>query len=231
MRKDYYEILGVSKNASIAEIKDAFRELALRHHPDRDKSFDGQEKFKEVSEAYSVLSNYEKRERYDQLESSRMDRTYSPEEIYRAVNVEDISRDHRVDVDIKYVVDSKASKPHRFRWAAVIVLIASIMTIALGAMWYVIGGSEVIWEWGYMTSILSLSDNRFYLLIAIAVTVPIILAVVFVARRHRRSGPGSAYGIRRPHDRTGNHVEYCYHCGASMPMGARFCKKCGNSQA
>jgi len=231
MRKDYYEILGVSKNASIAEIKDAFRELALRHHPDRDKSFDGQEKFKEVSEAYSVLSNYEKRERYDQLESSRMDRTYSPEEIYRAVNVEGISRDHRVDVDIKYVVDSKASKPHRFRWAAVIVLIASIMTIALGAMWYVIGGSEVIWEWGYMTSILSLSDNRFYLLIAIAVTVPIILAVVFVARRHRRSGPGSAYGIRRPHDRTGSYVEYCYHCGASMPMGARFCKKCGNSQA
>ena len=231
MRKDYYEILGVSKNASIAEIKDAFRELALRHHPDRDKSFDGQEKFKEVSEAYSVLSNYEKRERYDQLESSRMDRTYSPEEIYRAVNVEDISRDHRVDVDIKYVVDSKASKPHRFRWAAVIVLIASIMTIALGAMWYVIGGSEVIWEWGYMTSILSLSDNRFYLLIAIAVTVPIILAVVFVARRHRRSGLASAYGIRRPHDRTGSYVEYCYHCGASMPMGARFCKKCGNSQA
>jgi DnaJ domain len=227
MRKDYYEILGVSKNASIAEIKDAFRELALRYHPDRDKSFDAQEKFKELSEAYSVLSNYEKREQYDQFERPGIDSTYSPEEIFRAVNVEDVPRDHRMD--IKYVVDSKGSKSHRFRWVAVIALIASIMTIALVAMWYVLGGSEqLVWEWGYVSPIPSLPPD---LIIVIAVTVPIILAVVFVAMKHRRSGPRSTYGVRRPRDRAGRSVEYCYHCGASMPMGARFCKKCGNSQA
>jgi hypothetical protein len=227
MRKDYYEILGVSRNASIAEIKDAFRELALRYHPDRVKSHDGQEKFKEVSEAYSVLSNYEKREQYDQFERSRIDSTYSPEEIYRAVDVEDVSRDHKVD--IKYVVDSKASKPHRLRWAAAIALIVSIMAIAFGAIWYVLGGSEkVAGEWAYIWPTLSLSPD---LMIVIGVTAPIILAVVFVVWKRRRSGPGFTHGIRRPRDRTGRGVEYCYHCGASMPMGARFCKKCGNSQA
>jgi hypothetical protein len=227
MRKDYYEILGVSRNASIAEIKDAFRELALRYHPDRVKSRDGQEKFKEVSEAYSVLSNYEKREQYDQFERSDIDSTYSPEEIYRAVNVENVSRDHKVD--IKYVVDSKASKPHRLKWAAAIALVASIMIVAFGAMWYVLGGSEkVVGEWAYIWPTLSLSPD---LMIVIGVTAPIILAAVFVVWKRKRSGPGSTYGIRRHRDRTGRSVEYCYHCGASMPVGARFCKKCGNQQA
>lgn len=227
MRKDYYRILGVSNNASRAEIRDAFRELALRHHPDRDKSSDGQEKFKEASEAYSVLSDYRKRQEYDQFERSGTDSTYSPEEIFRGVDVEDVFRDHRVD--IKYVVDSKASKPHRFQWAAVIALIASIMTIALGAMWYVLGGSEqVVWEWGYLWSIPSLSPD---LIIVIAVIVSTILAVVFVSRKHRISKLGATFSSRRPRDLTGRDVEYCYHCGASMPIGARFCKKCGNSQA
>ncbi|HEX9662762.1 MAG TPA: molecular chaperone DnaJ [Candidatus Binatia bacterium] len=66
-KKDYYELLGVSRNASEEEIKKAYRKLALQYHPDRnpgDKQ--SEEKFKEVSEAYQILSDAEKRAKYDQ---------------------------------------------------------------------------------------------------------------------------------------------------------------------
>src|SRR5437868_5575834 len=66
--KDYYESLGVPRNASDADIKKAFRKLAREHHPDvaKDKKR-AEEKFKEINEAYEVLSDAEKRKRYDQL--------------------------------------------------------------------------------------------------------------------------------------------------------------------
>jgi len=67
-KKDYYELLGVNRNASEDEIKKAYRKLALQHHPDRnpgDKQ--AEEKFKEVSEAYQVLSDGQKRAQYDQF--------------------------------------------------------------------------------------------------------------------------------------------------------------------
>lgn len=66
-KRDYYEILGVSKTASEAEIKSAYRKLARAHHPDVDKSSGAAEKFKEISEAYQILSNPEKRKLYDQV--------------------------------------------------------------------------------------------------------------------------------------------------------------------
>lgn len=66
-QKDYYQILGVSKSASAQEIKSAYRKLALEYHPDRNKSKEAGEKFKEVTKAYEVLSNEDKRKQYDQF--------------------------------------------------------------------------------------------------------------------------------------------------------------------
>ncbi|HUD09581.1 MAG TPA: DnaJ C-terminal domain-containing protein [Patescibacteria group bacterium] len=64
---DYYQILGVSKTASEAEIKKAYRKLALQYHPDRNKGKEAEEKFKEVNQAYEVLSDAQKRQTYDQF--------------------------------------------------------------------------------------------------------------------------------------------------------------------
>lgn len=66
-KKSYYEILGISRDASEAEIKKAFRELAMKYHPDMNKEADAEEKFKEINEAYEVLSDPNKKQRYDRF--------------------------------------------------------------------------------------------------------------------------------------------------------------------
>ena len=66
-KRDYYEVLGVSKSASAAEVKAAYRKLALEWHPDRNKAANANEKFKEINEAYAVLSDPKKKETYDQF--------------------------------------------------------------------------------------------------------------------------------------------------------------------
>jgi DnaJ-class molecular chaperone len=72
-QKDYYEILGVSKSAAQDEIKRAYRKLALQYHPDRNKTPEGEAKFKEVTKAYEVLGNEEKRKTYDQYGHAAFD--------------------------------------------------------------------------------------------------------------------------------------------------------------
>ena len=66
-KRDYYEVLGVGKDASREEIKKAYRKLARKYHPDVNKAPDAEEKFKEVKEAYDVLSDEQKRAHYDQF--------------------------------------------------------------------------------------------------------------------------------------------------------------------
>ena len=66
-KRDYYEILGVPRSASEENIRKAFRKLALEYHPDRNKSPDASDKFKEINEAYQVLTNQEQRQNYDRF--------------------------------------------------------------------------------------------------------------------------------------------------------------------
>ena len=66
-KRDYYDLLGVSKRATDEQLKIAFRKKALEYHPDRNKSKDAEEKFKEINEAYQILSDSEKRAKYDQF--------------------------------------------------------------------------------------------------------------------------------------------------------------------
>ena len=73
-KRDYYEVLGVPRGASEADVKKAYRRLAMKHHPDRNAGDDGaEEKFKEASEAYEVLSDQDKRERYDRFGHAGVD--------------------------------------------------------------------------------------------------------------------------------------------------------------
>ncbi|MGH7245947.1 MAG: DnaJ C-terminal domain-containing protein [Candidatus Levyibacteriota bacterium] len=67
MAKNYYDILGVNKSSTDQEIKSAYRKLALKYHPDRNKTKEAEEKFKEVTKAYEVLSDSQKRSTYDQF--------------------------------------------------------------------------------------------------------------------------------------------------------------------
>ena len=66
-KRDYYDILGVSKTASDAEIKSAYRKMAMQWHPDKNKSPEAEQKFKEINEAYQILSNSQKKQTYDQF--------------------------------------------------------------------------------------------------------------------------------------------------------------------
>jgi len=88
-KRDYYEVLGVSRDADPQEIKKAYRKLAMEYHPDHNKEEDAEEKFKELSEAYGILSDAEKRSRYDRGGFSGLD-GMSSEDIFGGINFGDI---------------------------------------------------------------------------------------------------------------------------------------------
>ena len=92
-KRDYYEILGVSRSASKDEIKNAYRALAMKYHPDKNKDASAEERFKEISEAYAVLSDDEKRSTYDQYGHAGFDQRYSQEDIFRNANFNDLFRE------------------------------------------------------------------------------------------------------------------------------------------
>lgn len=84
MKEDYYKILGVERTASKDEIKKAYRKLAMKYHPDKNKDDkEAEEKFKQVSEAYAVLGNDEKRKQYDTYGAEDFSRRFSQEDIFR----------------------------------------------------------------------------------------------------------------------------------------------------
>jgi molecular chaperone DnaJ len=93
-KRDYYEVLGVSRDATEEEIKKVYRKLAMKYHPDRNPNNkkDAEEKFKEISEAYAVLSDDEKRSRYDRFGHAGME-GYTAEDIFRGADFGDIFRD------------------------------------------------------------------------------------------------------------------------------------------
>jgi len=94
MSEDYYKILGINKGTSDAEIKKAYRKLAMKYHPDHtkgDKS--AEEKFKKISEAYAVLSDKDKRKEYDTFGSEGFRQRFSQEDIFRGFDFGDIFRE------------------------------------------------------------------------------------------------------------------------------------------
>lgn len=91
---DYYKKLGVDKTASAAEIKKAFRKLAVKYHPDKNPGNKAAEdKFKEANEAYAVLSDPEKRKQYDTYGEAGFSQRYSQEDIFRSSNLGDIFKE------------------------------------------------------------------------------------------------------------------------------------------
>jgi curved DNA-binding protein len=94
MAKDYYAVLGVAKDANADAIKKAYRKLAVKYHPDKnpgDKA--AEERFKEVTEAYAVLADPEKRRQYDQFGEAGFHQRFSQEDIFRNVDLNDIFRE------------------------------------------------------------------------------------------------------------------------------------------
>jgi curved DNA-binding protein len=89
--KDYYGILGVSRDATEEEIKRAYRRLALKYHPDRcSGDLESEERFKEINEAYAVLGDRDKRREYDHFGPNRFSRRYREDDLFRAFDFEAI---------------------------------------------------------------------------------------------------------------------------------------------
>ncbi len=89
-KRDYYEVLGVEKNASQDDIKRSFRKLAFKYHPDRNKAPDAEERFKQISEAYAILSDPEKRQQYDAFGFEGIRGRYTTEDIFNRTVFRDI---------------------------------------------------------------------------------------------------------------------------------------------
>jgi molecular chaperone DnaJ len=98
MGRDYYDVLGVKKDAPPEEIKRAYRTLALKFHPDLNKSKDAESHFKEINEAYAVLSDPQKRQQYDMMGSAQFNQAFTAEDIFRGFDFSQIFRDLGINI-------------------------------------------------------------------------------------------------------------------------------------
>ena len=104
-KQDYYEILGINKDASKSEIKKAYRKLALKYHPDKNPDKSAEEKFKDISEAYAVLYDDDKRKLYDMYGHAGIDQQFSQEDIFRGADFGDIFSNMGFDFGIEDIFE------------------------------------------------------------------------------------------------------------------------------
>ncbi|MDW8093574.1 MAG: J domain-containing protein [Caldimicrobium sp.] len=115
MPKDYYAILGIPRNATQEEIKKAYRRLAMKYHPDRNKgNKEAEEKFKEINEAYAVLSDPEKRKLYDMYGSAEFERRYTQEDIFKNFDFENIFKDIGIDLSSFFRKGKRGERVYTF---------------------------------------------------------------------------------------------------------------------
>jgi len=96
---DYYEVLGMAKTATPEELKKAYRKLALKYHPDKNQGDKkAEERFKQISEAYAVLSDKDKRQQYDTYGAEGFQQRYSQEDIFRGADIGDILREFGINM-------------------------------------------------------------------------------------------------------------------------------------
>ncbi len=98
-RRDYYEVLGIPRDADRKAVKDAFRRLALQYHPDRNKAPEAEARFKEIAEAYAVLSDPKKRAEYDQRGFAAVE-GFSPEDLFGGIDFGDLFAGLGFDFDL-----------------------------------------------------------------------------------------------------------------------------------
>ncbi len=132
MNKDYYSILGVDKNADTKEIKKSFRQLAKKYHPDINKEEGTEEKFKEIQEAYEVLSDENKRYQYDNYGTNGFDNIF--ENNYQQYSYSDINSNFKF-FDLKEWFSSLSLLK---KVLLIIVLILLSVVILWLAFWIII---------------------------------------------------------------------------------------------
>ena len=99
-QRDYYEVLGLKKGASVEELKKAYRKLAVKYHPDKNQGDkQAEERFKEINEAYAVLSDPKKKEQFDQFGSNNFHQRFSQEDIFKGFDVGDMFKDQGMGTD------------------------------------------------------------------------------------------------------------------------------------